>query len=530
MQVAVTALAVLLGRLLEAQDYAALGERLALLREYDGLPEWEAVRPGRLAAWLERALQLNGRGFLNGIEAYRWFAETVGRPGAAAGSSDWDGCVNECGGGDTLPEPEPAVAFGGPRLPLPAAPADFPPAALDAWELRSPEEPRGAGGRERGAESGPEGLRLRPRDAAGPAGIVAAGPGGSVAAGPAGIVAAGPGGSEPAAPRPCSSDLVAARSRGGLLRRVNWHRAAVVLLALVAGGEALYIAGRHVLAAPGPSPGIVSIQSSPAGAVVRVDGRPAGTAPLRLSLPPGRHQVELVSGERRRLLAVDVAAGAAVSHLVDLPPPAPRGQLSIATEPPGARITVDGEARGVSPLLVADLAPGVHEVVVEDRGRTLRDQVTVEDRGTASLVVPLPGAGAPPPTGCRLTATPSCRSTRTASCSARRAPAGSCCGGPARASLVSEALGFRTSEEVGAAGRTATLEVDPPNGRVDINAAPWAEVLIDGTRVGETPLGGVSVPIEPPHRHLPPPGARREERRVRRSRQQDGAHQHDLRR
>ena len=28
-----------------------------------------------------------------------------------------------------------------------------------------------------------------------------------------------------------------------------------------------------------------------------------------------------------------------------------------------------------------------------------------------------------------------------------------------------------------------------------INAIPWAEVLVDGTRVGETPIGNITVPI-----------------------------------
>jgi hypothetical protein len=36
-----------------------------------------------------------------------------------------------------------------------------------------------------------------------------------------------------------------------------------------------------------------------------------------------------------------------------------------------------------------------------------------------------------------------------------------------------------------------------PNGVLSLNAEPWAEVWIDGQKVGETPLGNVSVPIGP---------------------------------
>ena len=28
-----------------------------------------------------------------------------------------------------------------------------------------------------------------------------------------------------------------------------------------------------------------------------------------------------------------------------------------------------------------------------------------------------------------------------------------------------------------------------------INAVPWAEVFVDGTRIGETPIGNIAVPI-----------------------------------
>ena len=47
------------------------------------------------------------------------------------------------------------------------------------------------------------------------------------------------------------------------------------------------------------------------------------------------------------------------------------------------------------------------------------------------------------------------------------------------------------------AGKTAPIKVDLPNGVVNLNASPWAEVFIDGKRVGETPIGNLSVPIGP---------------------------------
>ena len=53
-----------------------------------------------------------------------------------------------------------------------------------------------------------------------------------------------------------------------------------------------------------------------------------------------------------------------------------------------------------------------------------------------------------------------------------------------------------------AAGAQLTLkhgmnQVKDSFGVVNLNAAPWAEVWIDGRRVGETPIGNLSVSIGP---------------------------------
>ena len=46
-----------------------------------------------------------------------------------------------------------------------------------------------------------------------------------------------------------------------------------------------------------------------------------------------------------------------------------------------------------------------------------------------------------------------------------------------------------------AAGQVHSVRPDWPKGTLAVNALPWAEVSIDGERVGETPIGSVSVPI-----------------------------------
>jgi hypothetical protein len=62
--------------------------------------------------------------------------------------------------------------------------------------------------------------------------------------------------------------------------------------------------------------------------------------------------------------------------------------------------------------------------------------------------------------------------------------------------LVNDSLGFRTTERVVVtSGRTTRITATVPTARVQLNAVPWAEVTVDGTSVGETPLGNVPMSI-----------------------------------
>jgi hypothetical protein len=45
------------------------------------------------------------------------------------------------------------------------------------------------------------------------------------------------------------------------------------------------------------------------------------------------------------------------------------------------------------------------------------------------------------------------------------------------------------------AGRAAPVSLTIPRVAMNINALPWAEVFVDGTRIGDTPLANVMQPI-----------------------------------
>jgi len=62
--------------------------------------------------------------------------------------------------------------------------------------------------------------------------------------------------------------------------------------------------------------------------------------------------------------------------------------------------------------------------------------------------------------------------------------------------FVNESVGFLARRTVTIKpGVTSSVKLDAPPGTLHINAVPWAEVWIDGERVGETPIGNLQAKI-----------------------------------
>jgi TonB family protein len=93
------------------------------------------------------------------------------------------------------------------------------------------------------------------------------------------------------------------------------------------------------------------------------------------------------------------------------PPPAPtvKGTLHVETEPAGATVILNGEERGVTPLDVADLFLGNHEVKVELKGYASVTQTVVlsEDSPTSELKIPPLSRSAPAMGVAEVISTPS---------------------------------------------------------------------------------------------------------------------------
>jgi PEGA domain-containing protein len=276
---------------------------------------------------------------------------------------------------------------------------------------------------------------------------------------------------------------------------------AAVAVVLLAGGGVF--AMRYV--SPGgsaPSSGTLVVQSNPAGVQVVVDGVERGQTPARLSVAPGAHILELRGRGVPRVIPFTVAAGGEVSHHLEFASTPETGSLRVESQPAGAKVLVDGTDRGVAPVTISDLLPGDHEVILQTPLASARHVVTVQAGGTASLVTPVAAAAtsAGPVSGWLTVKAPFSLEIREEGRLIGTSDADRLmlAAGRHDIQLVNQVMGYRATRAITVMpGKVESIRVDLPNGVINLNASPWAEVWVDGNRVGETPIGNLSIPIGP---------------------------------
>lgn len=300
-----------------------------------------------------------------------------------------------------------------------------------------------------------------------------------------------------------AESAVAAPTRGV---RFTLDRRRLIAAALLGAVIAIITAGVYwkdrwqVSAAA--SGGSLRIESDPPGAEVRLNGAAKGATPLSLSVPAGNYSLTVQKGSNIKELPVSVTSGATTVHHItwaDTPAAAPAetGHLSVATDPAGSEVLIDGEVRGIAPLTLRNLPVGQHRVVVRARGTSYTRTVQIDAGTTASLFFGGSQAAVP---GSIALASPvpvqvfqDGRLIGTSDMDRIMLPAGEHV-----LELSADSVGFRTTRSVRVtAGQTVALPVELPRAPLSINAVPWAEVFIDGTRVGETPLGNLVQTLGP---------------------------------
>lgn len=182
----------------------------------------------------------------------------------------------------------------------------------------------------------------------------------------------------------------------------------------VAFVSCLFLVSSQALA-QAPDPAVVVITAgddATAGAAIRIDGEPSGNVPLRKTLSPGRHLVQV--GKRGYVTFskwVDLTPGRVLDIPVTLAPQAPKtGSLLVTADVTGLPVLIDGQRRGATPLVLDGLTEGEHLVEIESAGEgylpfsrmvTIREneRTTVEatirvapDLGSLRVIASVPGA------------------------------------------------------------------------------------------------------------------------------------------
>ena len=281
---------------------------------------------------------------------------------------------------------------------------------------------------------------------------------------------------------------------------VRWQFVAAAVALIALAGVGVTAMRRYAAPSATTSEGTLVMTSNPPGAKLFVDGVERGVTPVTVTLKPGAHQLELRGDGPARVMPITMTAGAQVSQYIELPKTASTsGQLQVRTEPAGARVSIDGTARGTSPVTVPDLTPGEHAVLLESDRGTVKQIVAIEAGITASLMVPLGAAteGAPVSGWIAVTAPADVqvfenkRLLGTSQSDRLMVSAGR-----HEIEIVNETLGYRGTRTVQVTpGKVTPIKIDFPKGAIALNAVPWAEVWVDGEKIGDTPIGNLSLAI-----------------------------------
>jgi hypothetical protein len=293
--------------------------------------------------------------------------------------------------------------------------------------------------------------------------------------------------------------------------------AAIAVVGIAIGAAAAVLYQKRFSSVPGPAS--LTIETVPSGLEVTIDGATRGRTPLTLSLPPRAYEAVIGSGTNRRTLKASLDAGQAMVQRLELtaasgPTHATDGTLHIDTDPPGVAIKVDGVERGTSPVTLQNVASGEHDIALA-RGREHRT-VIVHSGETLSALLPASAGGQPGVVAGWLSVAASIQlqiregGKLLGSTESERILIAA---GNHTVDFVNTELGFSQQRTLDVtSGKVTAVQVMVPNGTLSLNAQPWAEVWVDGTRVGETPIGNLARPIgshEVVFRH-PDLGERRE--------------------
>jgi serine/threonine protein kinase len=468
-QIGVTALSLILGRTLADDEYPLrIGEVLATAVATNDLGE-KSPLPSGIRSWLQRALQLDARSsFPSAIEARAEFERVLADSGHEASPQSLDAFMKRYHANETHVEPQvpspvkPAAAPLTLSTPQPSPAVSAPaastmlPAVVPSVQPLPPVVPRPSAPASTVASSQPVAAAhipavvekkewLSPATEAKTVASKATSEVDKPTLSEALSVTGGPEG-----PHYATEPLKvpASRARRGIVKIA----ASAALGVVVLGAVGLVGARRFWAVTPPPqATGTLVVTTNPAGAEAFVDDVRRGSTPITLELLAGTHRVELRGYGDSRTIPVTIAPGQQVAQYVDLPvapPPAePRPEVTAPPPPPAERAIIETPASGPGWIAVN----GKIEVQLFEDGHLL---------GTSAIERIMVPAGRHD------------------------------------LEIVNELIGYKGTRSVQVSpGKVTTVSVDLPKGSMAVNALPWAEVWMDGNKIGETPIGNFAVPI-----------------------------------
>ena len=187
-------------------------------------------------------------------------------------------------------------------------------------------------------------------------------------------------------------------------------------------------------------------------------------------------------------------ASAATPAPVDPAPVTPSkvetGDVTVETQPSGARVLLDGKPVGTSPLKLAGVPAGRHmltfvtssgevtRTVKVVAGKTLEVDVSIFS-GWLAVFAPVV-----------LDISVNGKSIGSTEQSRLMIPPGR-----HELTLSSKEFGYKSVQEVTVEpGEVRSITIDP-RGDANFNAIPWAEVWMDGQKLGDTPMANTRVPL-----------------------------------
>ena len=134
---------------------------------------------------------------------------------------------------------------------------------------------------------------------------------------------------------------------------------------------------------------LLSVTSVPPGAQVWVDGMPAGVTPLKKTVRPGEHLLEITkAGYRTVWHRVPASAGNEFQATITLTPLG--ATVVVESTPTGALLSLNGEGKGKTPVLIPQLPAGSYEAELTAAGYAAKHfRFTIDSARPRKIVEPI---------------------------------------------------------------------------------------------------------------------------------------------